>query len=120
VTDVCRRPVDDSVSLIFLLRYLAPGALPLGEGDAAGEGLTAGLGLGAGAVAPLDEAGEGLAVFGEFELLAGSQPAANTIEEIVRSRSAVRLIMFIFVVLISFLPRSSKIEKRDHHCPMAN
>jgi hypothetical protein len=86
----------------FLLRYLAPGALPLGEGDAAAEGLAAGLGLVAGAVAPLEEAGEGLAVFGEFELLAGSQPAANRIEEIVRSRSAVRLIRFIFVVLIKF------------------
>jgi hypothetical protein len=104
----------------FLLRYLAPGALPLGEGEAEGEGLAAGLGLVAGAVAPLGEAGEGLAAFGEFELLAGSQAAANTIAEIVRSRSAVRLTMFIVGVLISFLPRSSKIEKRDHHCPMAN
>jgi hypothetical protein len=103
----------------FLLRYLAPGALPLGEGDAAGEGLAAGLGLVAGAVAPLDEAGEGLAVFGEFESLAASQPTAKTIKEIVRSRSAARLIRFIFVVIISFWPRSSKIEKRDHHCPMA-
>jgi hypothetical protein len=83
------------------ISYFAPLALALGEGDAAGEGLAAGLGV-AEAVAPLDEAGEGLAVFGEVELLAGSQPAANPIEEIVRSRSAVRLIRFIFVVLISF------------------
>jgi hypothetical protein len=97
--------------------------LALAVGDAVGEGLAAGLGLVAGvvSVAPLGDADvEGLAAFGEFELLTGSQPAAKTIEEIVRSRSAVRLTWFIVGVLISFLPRSSKIEKRDHHCPMAN
>lgn len=79
--------------------------MALGEGDAAGEGLAAGLGLVAGAVsvAPLGEVDvEGLAAFGEFELLAGSQPAANTIAEIVRSRSAVRLTRFIVGVRISF------------------
>ena len=100
-------------------------ALALGEGDVVGEGVAAGLELVAGAVsvAPLGEAdvdGAGLAVFGEFELLAGSQPAANPIETIVISRSAVRLIMFIFGLLIIFLPRSSKIEKRDDDCPTAN
>lgn len=80
--------------------------MALGEGDAAGEGLAAGLGLFAGAlsVAPVGDAdvdGEGLAVF-EFELLAGSQPVANTIESVVRSRRAARLIMFMFGEFISF------------------
>lgn len=108
----------------FHLRYFAPFALA-GEGDAVGEGLAAGLELVAGAVVPLGEAdvdGDGLAVFGGFELLTGSaaQPAANTIENVVRSRSAVRLIMFSFGVVISFFPRFSKIEKRDDNCPVAN
>ncbi len=56
-------------------------------------------------VAPLGEAdvdGDGLAVFGEVELLAGSQPAAKTIESIAGSRSAVRLMIAIFEVRISF------------------
>ncbi len=79
-----------------------PGVLALGE--AAGEGLAAGLGLFAGALS-VALAGEGdvdVEVFGEFELLTGSvaQPAANMIESVVRSRSALRLIMF--GVLISF------------------
>ncbi len=73
-------------------------------------------------VAPLGEAddGDGLAVFGEVELLAGSQPAAKTIESMVRSRSAVRLMTFIFGVRISFFPRFRKIEKRGDNCPFAN
>ena len=105
------------------LRYFSPLGLAVGEGEAAGEGLAAGLDLVAGAVrvVSLGEAdvdGAGLAVFGEFELLTGSaaQPAANTIEDIVRRITAVRLIMFSFDVVISLLPRSSKIEKRDDDC----
>lgn len=87
----------------------------LGEGDAVGEGLTAVLGLVAGAVP--------VALLGalEFELLAGSsvaQPAAKTSARIIESRSAARLAIFIFGLLI-FLPRSSKIEKRDDDCPDA-
>jgi len=129
VADVNRRDVGVSVLLVCstTFAYFGPRPLALGEGDAASAGLAAGLGLLAGAlsVAPLGEAdvdGDGLAVFGEFELSTGSvaQPAANTIENIVRSRSAVRLIMFMFGVLISFLPRSSKIEERDDNCPAAN
>ncbi len=126
VTDVYRRDVGVSVLLVlhFHVRYFALGVFALGEGDAAGEGLRLGLGLFAGAlpVAPLVEGeldGDGLAVAGEFELLTGSQPAANTIERIVRRRRAARLIMFIFGVLISFLPHFSKIEKRDNNCPVA-
>jgi hypothetical protein len=84
-----------------------PGVLALGEGDATGEGLAAGLGLVAGAL-PVTEPGEveadgdGLAIAGEFELLAGSQPAANMIENIVRSASAARLIRLMFVAVITF------------------
>jgi hypothetical protein len=79
-----------------------------GEGDASGEGLAAGLGLVAGALSagPLREAevlGEGLGALGEFELLPGSQPAAaKTIENVVRSSRAVRPMMFMFGVIISF------------------
>ena len=91
----------------------------LGEADAAGDGLATRLGLFKG-VLPVagGVAGDGLAVLGALELLTGSvaQPAANKIDNIVRSRSAVRLIMFMFGVLI-FLPRSSRIEKRDYDCP---
>jgi hypothetical protein len=78
--------------------------LVLGEADAAGEGLAAGLGLVTGAVALAGDVDGELAVVGEFELLSGSlvQAAANTIADIVRSRSAMRLIMFTFGVLISF------------------
>ncbi len=83
------------------------GVLDLGEGDAAGERLAAGLELFAGPVALPGEGdvdGDGFAVFGELELLSGgaAQLAANPIETIVRSRSAVWLIMFMFGVLISF------------------
>ncbi len=101
--------------------------MALGEGDAAGEGLADGLGLvpGALSVAPLgdlDVAGEGLAVAGVFELLSGSvaQPAANIIEDIATRRRAVRLIMFMFGVLIGFWPRFSKIKKHADSCPEAN
>jgi hypothetical protein len=105
-----------SFALAFHLRYFAPPVLAFG--DAAGEGLTAGLTLAAGAL-PVSPAGEGeldgdeLAVPGEVELLSGSvaQPAANIIEDVARSRSAVRLIKFILGVVIIF-PRQNKIEKR--------
>ncbi|MDQ2920381.1 MAG: hypothetical protein M3R52_02010 [Acidobacteriota bacterium] len=51
-----------------------------------------------------DVDGDDVALPGEFELLAGSaaQPATNTIERIVGSRSVDRMIKFIFGLLISF------------------
>src|SRR5882672_12293001 len=102
-------------SFRFTSAYFVPGALALGEADAAGEGLAAGLGLltGALSVVLVDVAGEGLAVAGVFELLSVAQPAANMIENVVTNRSAVRLMMLMFGVVIIFLPRSSKIVKRD-------
>jgi len=90
--------------------------LALGEADAAGEGLAVGLGLFAGALAAAvgegDVYGEGLAVFGEVELLTGSvaQPAANTIENVVRSKRAVRLIML--GVLIGFCLVPARLKSR--------
>jgi hypothetical protein len=100
-------------------------AFALGEGEASGEGLAAGLGLVAGApsaglLGEADVVGEGLAVLGEVELLPGSQPTAKTIENVVRSSRAVRLIMFMFGVINRFLPRFSKIEKHADNCPRAN
>jgi hypothetical protein len=94
--------------------------LALGDGDAAGLGLFTGaltVALGEG-----EPDSEGLAVFGEVELSTGSvaQPTANTIENVARSNIAVRLIMCMFGLLIDFLPRSSKIEKRDDNCPAAD
>jgi hypothetical protein len=91
-------------------------ALTVGEGDAVGEGLTAGLGLFAALpVSPLDDAdADGLGAACKFELLTGSsvpQPAAKAIESLIKSRSAVRLSMFMFGVLIIFVPRSNRIEK---------
>lgn len=105
--------------------YFAPGVLAFGEADAAGEGLAAGLALATGTlvVAVCEGDAEGLAAaFGVFESLVGSaaQPAANAIGTIVRSSTVVRLMMFSFDVLISFLPRSSKIEKRDDDCSTVN
>ena len=100
-----------------------PLLLAVGEGDAVGEGLAAGLGFAAAAfsVAPMGEAdGEGLTVFGDVELLAGSQAAANRIESIARRGSAVRLMIFVFEVSISFLPRFTNIEKRGYSCPCVN
>ena len=99
----------------FHYRYFVPLALPAGEGEAAGEGLAAGLDFTAGVVSvgPLGEAdvdGDGLAVFGEFELFAGSQPAANPIERTVRSMSAVRLMKFVFGVRINFCLVSRRLK----------
>ena len=106
VTDVDRHdhPLTQAV---LTFAYLAPGVLALGEDVAAGEGLAAGLGLLTGAFAV--ELGEGdvnavgLAAFVVFESLTGSvaHPAANAMEAMVRSRSAVRLNMLMFGVLIS-------------------
>ena len=90
----------------FPCHYFVPGVLVLAEGDAAGEGLATELGVLTGALTvELGEgdAAAGLAV-GVVASLTGSlaQPAANAIEVIVRRRSAVRLILFIFEVLITF------------------
>jgi hypothetical protein len=79
--------------------------LAFGEGDAAGEAFTAGLGLLAGVlsgelVGEEDAAGGGVAL-GEFELTAGSQPAANMIENVARSRIVVRLINLMLELFIS-------------------
>ena len=81
----------------------------MGEDDAAGEGLAAGLGLFTGALTGAGGMdGEGLAVVGEVELFTGSvvQLAANTIDDSVRSSSAMRLILVAFGVLIFFLVRA--------------
>ena len=109
--------IDEMLVFLASLRftYFAPLVLALGEGDAAGEGLGLGVLAGAPSVAPLGETavdGEGLAVVGEFELSTGSvaQPAANTSEAIVRSSSAVRLIMSMFGVLISFSLISTRLK----------
>jgi hypothetical protein len=81
--------------------------LAFGEGDATGDGVAAGLGVVAGALpvtvaGEVDAVGDGLATAGEFELLAGSQPAANRIENTVRSARAARLIRLMFAVVIGF------------------
>jgi len=91
-----------------------PFSLAVGEGDAAGEGLAAGPDLTAGivSVAPLgdtDEDGDGLAAV-EVELGAGSQPAAKTIESIVRSSIAVRPMKFVFGVSIRFCLVSGRLK----------
>lgn len=84
--------------------------MALGEGDAAGDGLTAGLEAFAGAlpVSPLVEGevvGEELTVPGEFDSLVGSlaQPTASSVVNIVRTNNAMRLIDFKFGVVIIFL-----------------
>jgi hypothetical protein len=110
MADVYKRDVD-LLSLICLLylRYFPPPVFAFGEGDAAGDGLTAGLGLITGAVPVVpagedDVDGEGLAVVGVFELFSGSvaQPAANVIESVATSSSAMRLIRFTFGLVIIF------------------
>ena len=92
--------------------FVLVGALAVGEGEAAAEGLAAGLGLVAGGAAVSlagdvvgdDVAGDEVVLPGELELLAGSvaQPAAKAMARIVVSRSVLRLISFIFGLLISF------------------
>ena len=94
------------------------GALGFVAGEAAGEGLAAELAagvvlLGEGAVAgAVVVAGEF-----EFELVVGSsaQPTAKAIARTAGSNNTVRLISFVFELLI-VLPRSRKIEKRDDDC----
>jgi hypothetical protein len=112
VTDVNRRDVDVlglpvSRPPFRPLSYFVAPDLALGEGDATGEGLAAGLAVFTGAVVAAGEAdvdGAGLAVVGVFELFSGSvaQPAANAIESVATSSSAMRLIKFMFGVVISF------------------
>lgn len=99
-------------SLPSVFGYFAPSlvlALDAGEaagdatGDAAGEELVAGVVP----VAPAGEGdtdGDGLLVAGEYELSAGfmSQPAENTIKNMVRAMSAVRLTKLMFGFLIDF------------------
>ena len=73
----------------------------MGEDEAAGEGLAAGLGLFVGELTVAGGMdGEGLAVV--VELFTGSvaQPAANTIDDNVRSSSAMRLNLVVFGLLI--------------------
>ncbi len=86
-----------------------PPVLVLGEGEAAGDGLTVGLGVVAGAV-PVSPPGEGddVTVLGEFDSLVGSlaQPAASRAEDIVRTNNAMRLIDFKFGVVIIFPHRA--------------
>jgi hypothetical protein len=78
--------------------------LAFGDGDAAGDGLGLFPGTLTVAVGEGDVDSEGLALFGEVELSTDSvaQPTANTIENVVRSNIAVRLIMCMFGVLIDF------------------
>jgi hypothetical protein len=101
-------PVLDFPQFVFLTA---------GDGDATGEAV--GLGLVAGVVTVLlgEAVGEGDDVTTpEFELFAGSQAAANSVNRMVGSSSA-RLIDLGFELLIRELlirlPRSNKIEKRE-------
>ena len=84
--------------------YFAPGDLVFAAGDATGEGLAAGLAVIVGVVTVTvgdgDATGDGLV--GVVESGSAAHPAANAIGTIVRSRSAVRLILFIFELLITF------------------
>jgi hypothetical protein len=79
--------------------------LDFAEGEAAGEALAAGVELVAGmltvALGEGDATGEGLVAVGVVDSGSEEQPAANAIETIVRSRSAVRVILFIFEILIA-------------------
>ena len=93
----------------FVAPDLALGEADLAGGDATGEGLATGLAVFTGVVVvgaagDADVDGAGLAVVGVFALFSGSvaQPAANAIESVARSTSAVRLIKFMFGVVISF------------------
>ena len=84
-----------------------------GEGDAAGDGLEAGLALvtGAGPVALAgDVAGDDVAllgddvVFGEVDVLSGSaaQPTAKPIARTIGSSRLMRIVRFVFELLIGF------------------
>ena len=102
--------------------------MALGEDDAAGEGLAAGLGLFAvvftAALGDGDVEAVELAAFGVFESLAGSvaQPAANAMEAIVISRSALWRMTLMFGVLISFclVPTRLKSTMMIAHSPIGS
>jgi hypothetical protein len=120
----------------FLILLSVPGlghfVFGFGEGEAAVDGLAAGLGLVTGAV-PVALAGEGAVagddvaplgddvVVGGVELFSGSaaQPTANAIARTIGRRRLMRVIRFIFGLLI-VLPRSSKIEKQADSRPPAS
>ena len=121
VIDCYRHGVGVSVFLACTTHLVGLLALVLGDGDAAGDGLTAGLGLFVGTL-PVALLGDvaGAAVVGVFELSAGSQPATKMSEHRVRARRAVRLIMFMLGEFISLWPRFSKIEKHADDCPRPN
>jgi len=91
---------------VLRFSYFAPGVLVLGEGDAAGEGLATVLGVVTGAFTVALGDGDAVAgpAVGVVESVTGSlaQPAVNPIETMVSNRSAVRLILFNFEVLITF------------------
>jgi hypothetical protein len=93
--------------LVFYLSYFAPFVLALGDAVAAGEGLAAGLGLFGGvlsvaAAGELTVAGVGVDAPVVFELVVGSQAAANVIENVATSKSAMRLAKLIFGLLFGF------------------
>ena len=100
--------------------------LALGEDDAAGEGLAAGLGLFAVVFTAAlgDVEAVELAAFGVVESLTGSvaQPAANAMEAIVISRSALRRMTLMFGVLISFclVPTRLKSTMMIAHPPIGS
>jgi hypothetical protein len=79
----------------------------LAFGEAAGEGLATGLGVLIGATSvvtagELDAAGDGLAVPGSFELDAGSQATAKTIENVATTSSTMRLTKLVFRLMPVF------------------
>jgi len=94
-----------------MLSYFVPGDLVVlaegdAAGDAAGEGLATVFGVLTGVVTVTvgeGDAAAGLAI-GVVDSLTGSpaHPAAKAMETIVRRRSAVRLILFIFEIVIRF------------------
>jgi hypothetical protein len=80
--------------------------LAAGEAEAAGEELAAGLGLLTGARSVAGElavTGVGLAALGVFELVAGSQAAANASEHVATSSSTMRPIKLMFGLMPGFL-----------------
>lgn len=118
VSKVFLPPVFAIVAYLVLL-----GAFSAGEGDAAG--LAAGLALVAGELVALlgevdvdagaDGDGDDVVLLGEFELFSGSvvHAAANAIAVVASSTSAIRLIRFVFGLVIGKFPRPAKIEKQD-------
>ena len=102
-------------SSLFHRHYFVAGALALGDVATDGEGLAAGLELVAGVLAASlgakgDEAVEGVVVFVELELLAGSQATAKMIEDIASSSIAMRLKMFWLLMICASFPAGLKSE----------